>query len=113
MPKSLASICFESQEISRSVPSKGESGSCCEYACPRTSLAKFVRPSNLACLVIDRLQNPFAPETIICSRPAIGSIRWFVEVEAVGGMGAHDKQTCLRIKAGGPVVGQASLVRRY
>src|SRR5580704_1035714 len=70
-----------------------------------------MRPPDLARLVVDRFNNPLAPQPVIRARQTISAIRWLVEVDAVGMVGTHDKQARLRVIAGRAVVGQASLIR--
>src|ERR1035438_6475991 len=100
MPKRLAGTSLQHQKVSRSIAGEGDPRIRRQYACARATGPKFMGPANLAGFVIDRFEYALAPQPIVRTRPTVGTIRRFVEIEAVGGMGTHNEQARLGVKAG-------------
>src|ERR1700704_4430254 len=67
-------------------------------------------PTDLARLIIDGLNYPLAPNIVVRACPSVDSIGWLRKVDAVAGVGVHDKQTISGVEARGTVVGHTALV---
>src|SRR5258708_31877285 len=110
MPYGLAVGCVQCHDVSDRVAGEGQSRVRRENPGAGASLAYLMAPANLACLIIDGSDDTSAPETVIRACPSISAVRWLGEVDAVAGMGVHDKQACLRVKTGRAIVGESCFV---
>ena len=61
-------------------------------------------------MIIDGLNHPLAPNSVIRTRPPVDSVGWLRKVDAIAGMGVDDKQPVPGVEAGGTVVGQTTLI---
>src|SRR5277367_6809422 len=100
MPKSLAVARIQREKVPLSITREGNSGIRGQHPGAGPPWAKFMGPADLAGLVVDRLQHALAPQSIIRTRPTIGTVRRLVEVDAVGGVSTDNKQAGLRVEAG-------------
>ncbi len=100
MPKRFARAGVESKKIAFDIAGEGEPGGCGQD--PRTwrSTSQIMRPPDLACLVIDRLDHALTPQTVIGSGPTVGAIGRFGEIDGVAGVGGDDEQSGLWVKTG-------------
>src|SRR5215469_8174277 len=112
MPKRFAITGIQRKEISVSVASKSKAGISREHAGARFPRSNFVPPSNLPCLVIDRFNNGLAPHTVICSGPAVETIRRLREINAPAWMSIHDEEPILAVETWGLVVCHSCFVWR-
>src|SRR5882757_45806 len=112
MPQGLAVSCIQRHDVSVSIAGECQAGVSCQHASPGTIFTQIMGPAQLARLVIDRLQETFAPQSVICTCPAIGAIGWLREIEAVTRMRIHQKEPRLRIKARRAEVRKTAFIRR-
>ncbi len=60
---------------------------------PDRSRSQFVRPADLACLVVDRFQHALAPHPVVGAGPAKRAVGRLGEVDPVARMRIHNEQT--------------------
>src|SRR5207249_12248437 len=70
----------------------------------------FMAPSNLSCLIVNGLERAFAPNSIVRACPAVSTVGGFGEVNGITGVSGDNKQSCLGIKTGRPIVGETGFV---
>ena len=107
MPKRLARTGIQSEKVPVSIRGEDKTRIRGQHSSSRTARAKFMCPPKLAGLVIDSFQHAFAPQPIIRARPAVGTIRRLIEVEAIGGVRTDNKQAGFGIEAGRTVVSES------
>src|ERR1700733_6549813 len=112
MPQSLAVSCIQGHDVSVSIAGECQAGVSCQYASPGTIFTQIMGPAQLTRLVIDRPQETFTPQSVICTCPAIGAIGWLREIEAVTRMRIHKKEPRLRIKTRRAEVCKTAFIRR-
>src|ERR1700734_1429061 len=101
MPKGFARAGVKSKKIAFDIAGKGEPAGRGQDSRTWRSASQIMRPPDLACLVVDRLDDALTPQTVISPSPAVGAIGWFGEIDGVAGMGGDDKQSGLWVETGG------------
>ena len=91
MPQRLSIGGIQRKKVSVRIPGEGQPGIGRQDSRARSSWTDFMAPANLARLVIDRLNDSLAPQSVICARPSIGSIRRLGEINAPARMSIHNE----------------------
>src|SRR3984957_2433779 len=112
MPERLTRTRLKNQNILLEISSKQQPRSSSQNPRCGRSRTQLMGPANLACLVINRLDNAFAPHVIVSAGPAVGTVRRFGKVDAVTGMSRHQEQPGLHIKTRRTEVRHSVLIRR-
>src|ERR1700722_19749524 len=112
MPERLTRTRLKNQNILLEISSKQQPRSSSQNPRCGRSRTQLMAPANLACLVINRLDNAFAPEVIVGAGPAVGTVRGFGEVDAITGMSRHQEQPRLHIKTRRAEVRHSALIGR-
>ena len=112
MPKSPAGAGVECKDVPKSIAGEGHSGSSGEDTGAGTdfAIAYLVGPANFACLVVDRFDHAFIPESVVSTGPTIGAICWLRKVKAITRLGVDNEQATLWIEARGSVIGKPTFV---
>jgi hypothetical protein len=86
VPESLSIAAIERKNIATGVAGERDAGVRSQHAGGCT-IPNIVAPANFSCLVVDGLDDAFAPESVVRSSPALG---------AVGGLGKIERITFAR-----------------
>src|ERR1700722_3494767 len=113
MPKRLPRAGVKSKKIAFDIAGEGEPARRGQDSRTWRPTPQVMRPTDLARLIIDRLDHALTPQTVIGAGPAVGTIRGFGEINGVAGVGGDDEQSGLGVETGRSKVGHPTLVRRY
>src|SRR5688572_21179412 len=90
VPERCAGRCIECHEVCRRVSGKEQvSGRAQKTGACRGTAVPWMRPPDLAGLVIDRLQHSFRPASTIVAAPPLWLLVILVLIEVVHAEGAH------------------------
>src|SRR5262249_11552372 len=109
VPQRRAVFRAQRDGVARGVPREEQAGRRRQHARAGAAAAQIVRPSDLAGLIVDRLEPSLAEHAVVGPCPAVVAVFGLEEIDAVVVSGADDEQPRFRIEAWGSVVREAAL----
>src|SRR5580658_5290110 len=91
MPKGLAAAGLKREDIPVAVAGDCEPGGRGHHAGARPTLAHFMAPTDFAGLVIDGVDDAFAPQPVVGAGPSVRAVGGLGEIETVARMRVDDE----------------------